>query len=366
MLTIVRMQLVGCEAVGALQEADAEAARLQRRASLVSRLRQKIASARAALDTHMRAEEANIWPLFSEHFTIEEQSALVGAVIGRTGADVLQALIPWVMGSVSDAEKTAMFDSLRQATANTHFDEWMKKMVPVDILKEGDTARAAERGRAAWETVEGQEGVWPESKAVADVTAYQPGWSDIFRMNATQLEAAAAGGDGTGDMVGERDLRRSYLTHNLLVSCFLVAQQQRMGQAAVVTPEASTAPRVAGDGTPHGGCKHYRAACALVAPCCGAVVACRLCHDEAGECGVAFDQYAVREMRCNLCDTLQLVAQRCSKCKASMARYYCSICHLFDDDPSALPCSVVFIRVFLKQSHSSRDFSGNRVVTCLR
>jgi len=38
----------------------------------------------------VRAEEAELWPLFSEHFTMKEQQHLVGVIIGRTGAEVLQ------------------------------------------------------------------------------------------------------------------------------------------------------------------------------------------------------------------------------------------------------------------------------------
>jgi zinc finger-like protein len=37
-----------------------------------------------------RAEEAELWPLFSEHFSVQEQQHLVGIIIGRTGAEVLQ------------------------------------------------------------------------------------------------------------------------------------------------------------------------------------------------------------------------------------------------------------------------------------
>ena len=33
-----------------------------------------------------------------EHFSIEEQQYLVGVIIGRTGATVLQALLPFVSG----------------------------------------------------------------------------------------------------------------------------------------------------------------------------------------------------------------------------------------------------------------------------
>lgn len=44
----------------------------------------------------MRAEEQELWPLFAEHFTVEEQEDLVGRIIGRTGAEVLQAMLPWI------------------------------------------------------------------------------------------------------------------------------------------------------------------------------------------------------------------------------------------------------------------------------
>lgn len=113
-----------------------------------------------------RAEEAELWPLFSEHFSVQEQQHLVGVIIGRTGAEVLQvreagalvtndtagslcmqlhpfllslsclpppprlslhlqALLPWVTGSFSAEEKEAMMDSLREATKNTMFDQWL-------------------------------------------------------------------------------------------------------------------------------------------------------------------------------------------------------------------------------------------------
>ena len=43
-----------------------------------------------------RAEEAELWPLFSEHFSMQEQQHLVGIIIGRTGAEVLQ--VRWLPG----------------------------------------------------------------------------------------------------------------------------------------------------------------------------------------------------------------------------------------------------------------------------
>lgn len=79
------------------------------------------------------------------------------------------------------------------------------------------------------------------------------------------------------------------------------------------------------------GCKHYRRSAQLVAPCCGKVHTCRLCHDDASD--HRLDRYAVSEMCCMLCGTRQPVAGSCSSCGGSMAGYYCSICHLFDDEP---------------------------------
>jgi zinc finger-like protein len=80
------------------------------------------------------------------------------------------------------------------------------------------------------------------------------------------------------------------------------------------------------------GCKHYRRRAILISPCCGNEYVCRLCHDEAVP-DHTFDRYSVTEMRCMECGTKQPVSAACTACNASMARYYCGICHLFDDDP---------------------------------
>lgn len=53
-------------------------------------VRRMCAAVRASLETHIRAEEAELWPLFTEHFSTEEQQYLVGVIIGRTGAQVCE------------------------------------------------------------------------------------------------------------------------------------------------------------------------------------------------------------------------------------------------------------------------------------
>lgn len=44
------------------------------------------------------AEERQLWPLFAEHFSAEEQEALIGQIIGQTGAEVLHSMLSWVRG----------------------------------------------------------------------------------------------------------------------------------------------------------------------------------------------------------------------------------------------------------------------------
>lgn len=51
-------------------------------------------------------------------------------------------------------------------------------------------------------------------------------------------------------------------------------------------------------------------------------------------CSVLHCRGLVTEMICMICGKKQPVSGTCAECKESMARYYCSICRLFDDDPS--------------------------------
>ena len=66
-----------------------------------SQLQRMCAAMRATLEQHVKAEEHELWPLFNEHFTVEEQQHIVGMIIGRSGAEVLQTMLPWITGGVS-------------------------------------------------------------------------------------------------------------------------------------------------------------------------------------------------------------------------------------------------------------------------
>lgn len=84
-------------------------------------------SIRVSLHHHIYREELELWPLFDEHFSVEEQDKIVGRIIGTTGAEVLQSMLPWVTSVLTQDEQNNLMDTLRQATRNTMFSEWLNE-----------------------------------------------------------------------------------------------------------------------------------------------------------------------------------------------------------------------------------------------
>ncbi len=84
------------------------------------------------------------------------------------------------------------------------------------------------------------------------------------------------------------------------------------------------------------GCAHYRRGARIRAPCCPDFYSCRFCHD--AKATHEINRQAIHEMICNHCLQegiyyVQPVSNTCLHCKKTMAAYYCSLCHLFDDSP---------------------------------
>jgi zinc finger protein-like protein len=66
-----------------------------------------------------------LWPLFDKHFNVEEQDKIVGRIIGTTGAEVLQSMLPWVTSAVTAEEQNKIVDTWRKAAKNTMFGDWL-------------------------------------------------------------------------------------------------------------------------------------------------------------------------------------------------------------------------------------------------
>ena len=343
------------------------------------------ASILASVDTHVRSEEACLWPLFVEYFSIEEQRGIVSSIIGRTGAEVLGTMLPWVQQALPDNEKAFMMEELRAVTKNTRFDRWLGTVMGRASLDDQsrsgtntqDSSIDKLREVAAYLTKRKSEEEGPSPSTPADekivmqnlrepsgvvevTTTEQLGWGDLFRMNQRQLEAAVRRMSQDPELDEER---RAYLIQHLMTARYIVAQQARLmssksrissGGSSFATKSTDDASLlwvaelenvVINEGVEGGavhegttetnmdsgelGCSHYQRKARLVAPCCDKVYTCRFCHDntESHE----MDRYAVKEMVCMLCRCRGPVGQKCASCASSVASYYCDVCHLLDD-----------------------------------
>ncbi|KAI8103324.1 hypothetical protein M9435_004663 [Picochlorum sp. BPE23] len=353
--------------------------------SAASKLSRMCAAIRASLETHIRAEEKELWPLFTEHFTVQEQEELVGIIIGQTGAEVLQVMLSWVTKSMTEEEANAMMFSLKSASKSTAFANWLgaaqanasngftsnsngndvgHSSSPVIAMQEQKAVLEEVAAYLAKNNISGanaaplHQNILVEPTSL-DATPFKPGWEDIFRMNQKQLESAVRRVSADDSLEPQR---KAYLIQHLMASRYIVAQQKRnpvllkakehgMPSVTTVRPhdthrgsqQAATSP-LANSSTPSEctkmyhdkekgilGCKHYARNAMLVAPCCDKEFTCRLCHDEK-VLDHKLDRYQVKEMRCMLCGLRQNISNACSGCGSTMAAYYCNICHLFDND----------------------------------
>eukprot|EP01025_Chloroclados_australasicus_P040240 TRINITY_DN41921_c0_g1_i1.p1 TRINITY_DN41921_c0_g1~~TRINITY_DN41921_c0_g1_i1.p1 ORF type:complete len:515 (-),score=27.55 TRINITY_DN41921_c0_g1_i1:31-1575(-) len=80
----------------------------EKRAKLATQLHDKCVALYAAVHTHVRSEESEIWPLFKEHFSVQEQEELVQSIASQTGAEVLWRLIPFVQSTLKCQDAQAL------------------------------------------------------------------------------------------------------------------------------------------------------------------------------------------------------------------------------------------------------------------
>ncbi|CAI9112382.1 OLC1v1012828C2 [Oldenlandia corymbosa var. corymbosa] len=74
---------------------------------------------------HIHHEEIELRPLFARYFSIEEQETIIGRMLGRTGAETLTRIIPWLMSLLEEDEWQGLLSLWRKATKMTNFDEWL-------------------------------------------------------------------------------------------------------------------------------------------------------------------------------------------------------------------------------------------------
>ncbi|KAL9262924.1 Zinc finger protein BRUTUS-like protein [Drosera capensis] len=297
---------------------------------LATKLQGMCKSIRVTLDQHVFREELELWPLFGKHFSVDEQDKLVGRIIGTTGAEVLQSMLPWVTSALTQEEQNKMMGTWKHATKNTMFTEWLDEWWEQSpSSQECSTSQTSDsQGNDVHESLD------------RDDQTFKPGWKDIFRMNQNELESEIrkVSRDSSLD-----PRRKAYLIQNLMTSRWIAAQQKStqdgMGETSGGEELRGCSPSYRDANKLVFGCEHYKRNCKVRAACCGKLFACRFCHDNVSD--HTMDRKATSEMMCMNCLKIQPIGPVCTtlSCKGlSMAKYYCNICKFFDDERTVYHC----------------------------
>ncbi|XP_048329443.1 zinc finger protein BRUTUS [Ziziphus jujuba] len=300
---------------------------------LSTKLQGMCKSIKVTLDQHIFREELELWPLFGKHFSVEEQDKIVGRIIGTTGAEVLQSMLPWVTSALTQDEQNKMMDTWKQATKNTMFNEWLNEFWKgtSELTSHAETSESS----LSLKGIEFQESLDHSDQM------FKPGWKDIFRMNQNELESEIRKvyRDSTLD-----PRRKAYLVQNLMTSRWIAAQQKKLpkvidGGTSNGEDVEGRAPSFRDEEKKVFGCEHYKRNCKLRAACCGKLFTCRFCHDNVSD--HSMDRKATTEMMCMTCLNIQAVGPICTTPSCNglpMAKYYCNICKFFDDERTVYHC----------------------------
>lgn len=106
-------------------DSNARENRMIRHLHLCRKLQEMCKSMHKLLSDHLNREEIELWPTIRELFSNQEQEKIIGCMLGRIKAEILQDMIPWLMASLTREEQHVVMFLWSMATKNTMFDEWL-------------------------------------------------------------------------------------------------------------------------------------------------------------------------------------------------------------------------------------------------
>ncbi|KAF6159889.1 hypothetical protein GIB67_032973 [Kingdonia uniflora] len=363
----------------------------------------------STLGNHVNREETDLWPLFMECFSYEEQEKIIGIILGRTTAETLQHMIPWLMTSLSRGEKDDLMSLWRKIARNTMFDEWLSEWWeglnkkhdlaevtqkpnisqlgtadPLEIVANylttgghGEGFTYLEVGPTGYDLEPHGNGIldFKAKKTDGDTNNYQCSeCAQLHEMNDKQSTEKVVNVRDQVRKPGKllpvnhkehflsmsqedleaairrvsRDLtlnpqKKAYILQTLLTSRWIVNQQKPPSDATLTSNEVEIPGKFSSyrdELKLSYGCKHYKRNCKLFAACCKQLFTCRYCHDD-DVSDHSMDRKSTTKMMCMKCLEIQPLAQKCSSLSCdglSMAKYFCNICKLYDDDREIYHC----------------------------
>jgi len=245
--------------------------RLHELQKLVDHLADLVDRIKASVMLHFRKEEEELFPLLNQSFGDLELLTLAGHILGSRSSDQVNKYMQMIIRDLPSEDKHRAIESIKAAAEGTRFSSWLEQAQLRNVLPIDMSAC--------------------RNLTVRDNPAAVPS------LHTPCHDPKCC----PSELVQQQDQQRVF------------------------------------------GCKHYRRSCKLVMPCCNRLFTCRLCHDEAIteesiRRGHNFqwhqaNRYEIKQMWCMHCSTLQPAAANCAVCSASMSRYCCNICNLYDDAP---------------------------------
>ncbi|XP_073219425.1 zinc finger protein BRUTUS-like At1g18910 [Cicer arietinum] len=390
--------------------------RMLRRHHLIKKLQEMCKSMNKLLSDHINREEIEIWPRIREFFSNREQGNIIGCILGRISAEILQDMIPWLMSSLTQEEQHVLMFLWSMATKNTMFDEWLSewwngyslakvtdgskdaplrnaepleiitKYLSEEVLNELQVESSAIESIDFWQkdhigdnfdlsnnSVDDNDKVQCPEKTFGQCSKCTNQFHDIKKHTCNEVTATKNPIYHESQSFQYFDKSRHYDRLLKLSQADLERVIRRVSRDSCLDPRkksyiiqsllmsrriirqhiSSTDVNIKSDGQEFPGrhpsyrdplkqiygCKHYKRNCKLFAPCCNQLHACIHCHDEASDHSI--DKKSVTKMMCMKCLMIQPINATCSSvscCNLSMAKYYCRICKLFEDEREIYHC----------------------------
>ncbi|KAK7291673.1 hypothetical protein RIF29_07000 [Crotalaria pallida] len=389
--------------------------RMPRHYHLCRKLQETCKSMHKLLSDHLNREELELWTISRECFSNQEQEKIIGCMLGRIRAEILQDMIPWLMASLTQEEQHVVMFLWSMSTKNTMFDEWLaewwdgysiakategsndaplatidpleviSKYLSEEVLNElqesfpnksinfletdhiGDDVELSDYSFDAKDKVHNAEknnsqcskfpNQFHDNKKhacdeVADIrnSINDEGQSFQFCDKSEHYDRLLKLSQHDLEMAIRRVSRdscldpqkKSYIIQNLLMSRWIIKQQISSSEVNMKSAGQEFPGKHPSYRDPLKltyGCQHYKRNCKLLAPCCNQLHACIHCHNEVSDHTI--DRKSITKMMCMNCLIIQPISATCSTiscCNLSMAKYYCRICKLFDDEREIYHC----------------------------
>jgi len=352
------------------------------------------------LKAHLAKEEESCLPLVEKHLDTREIHDLVGSIMGKRSSQMMSQILSLAVQNLPQNERVKMMFHMKEAMTGTFFERWLDlggwlqnfpSPSSSSINKSATTEKNTEVPKktevlkddissiSSLEPPYHGEAVTPkEMEKLIKTIAANPQLSAVEKNATIQKLRDSVWNSNMRRKKSEDSSSTSHrISHASNVSATNVTQplhRQRSipptsyykarengevelirnrftnsstSQANPVCPLFSAGELASSyhDGGRSAvlGCPHYSRSCKLRHPSSGRLYTCRLCCDQAREQPTkendsSLDRYAVSEVFCMRCGSLQPAGKSCVNplCESQgrpFAKYHCSICNLYDDDP---------------------------------